>query len=306
MINSTTPSIDRMREFVEVVKAGSISAAARELSLPRATLSRRMSGLEADLGVRLLHRRTNRLVLTSAGEELRLRAAKIVADADAAWSSVQRLDDTPRGLLRVSVTGPHYQKLFTGFLIDFPEVQLEVLSTTRHVDLISEGVDVALRIGPIKDQDLIAKRLHSDRLLVVATPEYLNHCGAIKTPDDLKVLNCIVGFAGDWSPRNSWPLWNGDQIEVSGRLAANEIELIKAAVLEGQGVALLPTAIISDELSSGMLASVLPDEIGAEIPISLVYADREFIDPKVRIFVDRAAKAIAREMPKPFDLEGRE
>lgn len=302
MLKINPPSIDRMREFIEVVKAGSISAAAREMSLPRATLSRRMSGLEADLGVRLIHRRTNRLVLTSAGDELRLRATKIVADADAAWSSVQRLDDTPRGLLRVSVTGPHYQKLFTDFLSDFPEVQLEVLSTTRHVDLISEGVDVALRIGPIKDQDLIAKRLHSDRLLAVATPEYLEYCGGVRNLDRLKDVNCIVGFAGDWSPRKSWPLWNGDQISVSGRLAANEIGLVKAAVLKGQGVALLPTAIISDELSSGSLLPVLPNEIGTEIPISLVYADREFVDPKVRIFVDRAAKAIAREMPKPYDF----
>lgn len=302
MQNLNGPSIDRMREFIEVERAGSISAAARDLSLPRATLSRRLSGLEADLGVRLIHRRTNRLVLTSAGKELRLRASKIVADADAAWAAVQRLDDTPRGLLRVSVAGDFFQELFTNFLCDFPEVQLEVLSTTRHVDLISEGVDVALRIGPIKDQDLIAKCIHSDRLLAVATTEYLEYCGEPKNPADLKDINCIVGFAGDWTPSNSWPLWNGDQIEVSGRLAANEIGLVKAAVLDGQGIALLPTAVISDELKNELLVPVLPDEIGAEIPVSLVYADREFIDPKVRIFVDRAAEVIAQEMPKPYDI----
>ena len=291
-----------MREFTQIASAGSISAAARALSLPRATLSRRLSGLEADLGVRLIYRRTNRLVLTSAGEELRLRAAKIIADVDAAWSSVKRLDDTPRGLLRVSVTGPYYQDLFTDFLADFPEVQLEVFSTTRHVDLIAEGVDVALRIGPIRDLDLIAKHLHSDRLLGVATPEYLSHYDAITAPEDLKSLNCIVGFAGDWAPATSWPLMDGTRLNIGGRLAANEIDLVKAAVLKDQGAALLPTAIISQELATGALVPILPDKIGAEIPISLVYADREFIDPKVRIFVDRAAKAISQEMPKPFDL----
>lgn len=99
------PSIDRMREFLEIAKVGSISAAARNLGIPRATLSRRMSAMEASLGVRLMLRRTTRLALTQGGEELVRRARRIVADADEAWDAVRRLDDTPRGLLRVSVSG---------------------------------------------------------------------------------------------------------------------------------------------------------------------------------------------------------
>lgn len=296
------PSIDRMQEFLEVVNCGSISAAARKLHVPRATLSRRLSGLEADLGVRLLHRRTTSLTLTDAGKELSLRAARIVADADAAWSSVQRLDETPRGLLRVSLTGAYFNQLFIDFLRDFPEVNLEVLATTRHVDLIAEGVDVAMRIGPIKDHDLIAKRIGSDRLLAVAAPDYLTRWGTPETPEDLSSHNCIVGFAGDWAPSRTWPLHDGGTIEISGRLAANELDLIKASALEGNGIALLPTAVVSEELARGFLEPVLPDLVGAQIPISLVYADREFIDPKVRIFVDRASKAMRTEMPKPFRI----
>ena len=166
------PSLDRLREFLEVTRAGSISGAARRLGLPRATLSRRIASLEADLGVRLLIRRTTRLALTRAGEELLKRAQRVVVDADAAWEAVRRLDDVPRGLLRVSVTGPYLLRLFTDFLRDFPEVILEVQSTTRHVDLLAEGVDVAMRIGPIRDQDLIARLVHVDRLMVVASPDY--------------------------------------------------------------------------------------------------------------------------------------
>ena len=294
------PSVDRMKEFLEVVACGSISSAARNLNLPRATLSRRLSGLEADLGVRLLHRRTTKLTLTEAGEELRRRAAKIVDEAEATWAAVQRLDDTPRGLLRVSLTGAHFDTLFNDFLNDYPEVELEVFSTTRHVDLIAEGVDIAMRIGPIADQNLIAKRIRTDRLVAVATPDYLAAQGTPKHPRDLANHNCICGFAGDWAPTSSWPLWNGKQVAVSGRLATNEIDLIRSAALAGHGIALLPSAVVADELTSKQLLPVLPDAVGAEIPISLVYADREFVDPKVRLFVDRAAKVMGNVMPRPF------
>ncbi|MCJ8310343.1 MAG: LysR family transcriptional regulator [Hyphomicrobiales bacterium] len=289
-----------MKEFLEVVAGGSISKAARKLDLPRATLSRRLSGLETDLGVRLLHRRTTKLTLTQAGEELRRRAVKIVDEADSAWAAVQRLDDTPRGLLRVSLTGAHFDSLFNDFLSDFPEVQLEVFSTTRHVDLLAEGVDVAMRIGPVRDQDLIAKRIRNDRLVAVATSDYLAQHGTPQRPNDLAKHNCIRGFAGDWTPNNAWPLLNGKQVSVSGRLASNEISLIRSAVLASQGIALLPSAVVAPELEAKQLVPVLADTVGAEIPISLVYADREFIDPKVRLFVDRAAKTMAQVMPRPF------
>ena len=208
-----------------------------------------------------------------------MRAARIVNDAEAAWAAVQRLDDTPRGLLRVSLTGAHFKKLFTDFLDDFPEVELEVFSTTRHVDLIAEGVDVAMRIGPITDQNLIAKRIRTDRLVALATPAYLAHHGTPKRLNDLAKHNCIVGFAGDWAPSKTWPLMNGKIVQITGRLAANEVALIKASVLAGHGIALLPSAIVATEFKSRQLLPVIADQIGAEIPISLVHADREFIRP---------------------------
>ena len=298
-----TPSVDRMREFLEVTRAGSITAAAEALGLPRATLSRRMSRLEADLGVRLILRRTTRLALTHAGEELRLRARQIVADAGAAWDAVRRLDDTPRGLLRISLTGAYFSGLFTDFLSDFPEVRLEVLSTTRHVDLLAEGVDVAIRIGPVRDQNLIARRLHTDRLLVVASPGYLEVRGHPGSAADLAGHDCVVGFAGEWTPSKAWPLWNGGHAPVSGRLSANEVDLLHEAALCGLGLALMPSAVVAESLYAGRLIPVLEDEVGAEIPVSLVYTDREFIDPKVRVFVDRAIDVISEEMPKPFHAD---
>lgn len=298
------PSTDRMREFLEVVRAGSISEAARQLGLPRATLSRRMSALEAELSVRLILRRTTRLALTSAGKMLEQRASRIVADVDAAWASVRQLDDTPRGLLRVSMTGPYFAKLFTDFLCSYPEVQLEVLSTTQHVDLLAEGVDVAMRIGEIKDPELIARKVHSDRSLVVASPAYLKWRGKPETAADLAKHDCMVGFSGDWVPSRTWPLLAGGTVRVSGRLAANEISLARSAVLDGLGLALLPSAVIARELEAGQLVPVLWDSVGKEIPVSLVYADRDYIEPKVRVFVDLAVNVIAEEMPKPFPFDG--
>lgn len=296
------PSVDRMSEFLEVTRAGSISEAARTLGLPRATLSRRMTALEADLGVRLILRRTTRLALTHAGEELQRRAVRIVSDADEAWRAVRRMDDTPRGLLRVSVTGPYFLRLFIDYLCEFSEVRIEVQSTPRHVDLLAEGVDVAMRIGPVKDQDLIAKRLHTDRLIVVASPKYLEKVGTPKSARDLSRQNCIVGVFGDWTPNAKWPLWSGGQVSVSGRLSANDIALVREAAIEGLGFALIASAVVADDVRDGRLKPVLLDEVGAELPVSLVYADREYIDPKVREFVDRAAKVIAQEMPKPLDV----
>lgn len=296
------PSVDRMREFMAVMQAGSISEAARNIGLPRATLSRRMAGLESDLGVRLILRRTTKLALTHAGEELLRRAQRVVADADETWDAVRRLDDTPRGLLRVSMAGSHFLKLFTDFLCDFPEVRLEVQSTTRHVDLLSEGVDVAMRIGPVQDQDLIARKLHTDRLIVVASPEYLERMGTPKRASELSKMTCIVGFSGGWTPNNAWPLWKGGTVSVGGRLSANEISLIREAAIEGLGCALIASAIVVEDISAGRLVPVLLDEVGAELPISLVYADREFVDPKVREFVDRAVEVVEKQMPRPLSL----
>ena len=303
---SHRPSLDRLREFLEVTRAGSISEAARRLGLPRATLSRRIASLEADLGIRLLIRRTTRLALTRPGEELLKRAQRVVVDADAAWEAVRRLDDIPRGLLRVSVTGPYLLRLFTDFLRAFPDVILEVQSTTRHVDLLAEGVDVAMRIGPIRDQDLIARQVHSDRLIVVASPDYLGRAGVPERASDLSRHECIVGFSGEWAPNPRWPLWRGGTVPVAGRLSANEIEHIRGAAIEGIGCALVASAVVAEDVGKGRLVPVLEDEVGAELPVSLVYADRKFIDPKVREFVDRAARVIASEMPRPLGRGGRQ
>lgn len=287
------PSTDRLHEFVAIVAAGSISGAARDLEVPRPTLSQRLSGLEKELGVRLLHRGTRSLVLTEAGQELHRRARRISADASSAWDAVRRLDDIPRGLLRVSVAAVTVPELFTNFVRDYPEVQLEVRETTQHVDLVAEGIDVAVRIGEIKDPSLIARRIRTVRSTVVAAPSYLSARGRPARPEELADHECIVGFAGEWTPSRSWPLLGGGTIPVGGRLAGNSMMLTRFAAIAGQGLALMPEPVVADHVSEGRLVPVLADSVGTEMPVSIVYTDREYIEAKVRVFVDRAAHVLS-------------
>ena len=159
-----------------------------------------------------------------------------------------------------------------------------------------------MRIGEVKDQDLIARKLHTDRLIVFASPEYLDRMGTPKKAADLSKHICIVGFSGGWTPNYAWPLWKGGTVSVGGRLSSNEIGLIRKAAIDGLGCALIASAIVADDVKAGKLVPILVDQVGAELPISLVYADREFIDPKVREFVDRAIDVVENQMPKPLSL----
>lgn len=279
-------------EFVRTVDEGSVSAAARSLGVPRATLSRRLGRLEERLGVRLLHRSTRRLKLTRAGEELYPRARRIVEEAIAAQDAVRRLDEVPRGLLRVSVPiniDLSMAPFIDSFLAAYPDVELEVWATTRHLDLIAEGIDVALRGGLVADGSLIGRRVLATELAGVASPDYLDARGRPTDPEELADHECILGFLRGERPERFWPLHDGSRIPVSGRLITNDVELRLAVALQGRGIALLPLSFCLGALAAGRLERVLEGALGSAAYLTLVYPEREFLDPKVRAFVDHAA-----------------
>ncbi|MGH1347816.1 MAG: LysR family transcriptional regulator [Nannocystales bacterium] len=285
------PSADRLREFVVVLEQGSISAAARRLDIPRATLSRRLSALESSLGVRLLHRETRRLVATDAGEQLFARARRIVTETDETWAALRRLDDKPRGPLRVST---HFSQrarvLFAAFAKDFPEVRLEVSATQRHVDLVAEGIDVAIRGGPIPDSDLIVRRLSSDTTVACACADYLERRGVPRSPKDLADHDVIVGFRGGHVPSQTWPLTRGGEVTVPHALASSDMRLRIEWALAGLGIALAPFGLVEPHINSGRLVQVLSGKISAPAPLSLVYVDRKHQAPQVRVFIEYAAR----------------
>ena len=279
--------------FVAIVDAGSISEAARKLGVPRATLSRQLARLEERLGVRLVHRSTRSLVLNRAGEALYPRARRLLESAQAAVEAVQRLDDVPRGLLRVAsgpLNSPVLGALVGAFTQVYPDVTVELLSSSRHIDLVAEQIDVALRGGVVRDPSLITRPLLRTDLLAVATPQYLAQHGGLEQPADLAEHACLRGFDEGVRATTAWPLRSGGRVNVDGPLVSNDPMALLGAAVHGVGLALLPRELVRAELAEGRLVPVLEDVVGTDVSLSLVWSEREFLDPKIRAFIDLAAE----------------
>lgn len=287
--SSPIESLEGLAEFVAVVEAESITAAARTLGIPRETLGRRLSRLEERLAVRLLHRTTRRIAPSQAGVALYERARRIVADGQAAAEAVRRLDGVPRGRLRITVppsdASGEFAEMLRTFAVTYPAVEIELLATARHVDLVAEGFDVALRAGTVHDPSLVTRSLMHSLLQVVATPNYLEARGTPKRPEDLASHECIRGFDTESRPVRSWPLRAGGTVPVHGRMAANELSVIAGFAFGGFGLALLPEIVTRSALAKGALVPVLP-EVGARSQVAIVFPERELLDPKVRAFVE--------------------
>lgn len=279
-----------------MVEAGSITAAAEALGLPRPTLSRRLARLEERLDVRLIRRTTRRLALTREGDALYARARPIVRHALEAEATVRRLDGVPRGRLRCSIPTETPQGVFPGWVADFmtryPEVDVEMVASSEHVDLVGEGFDVAMRVGPVDDTSLIARTLTKNEHIAVASPTYLRHAGTPTRLDELSAHECILGFRAGTVPEDEWPTRDGGKVRVQGRLASNQMGFRLAAARHDVGIAFLPDRTVREDLTSGALVCVLADEVGRTEHVRLVYPEREYLDPKVEAFVEHIASSL--------------
>ena len=277
-------------EFVAIVDTGSVTKAAETLGIPRPTVSKRLARLEERLGVRLLHRTTRRMKLTEHGEILYEKARRVVHGAREAEAAVRRVDDVPRGLLRVQIPPRVPEAIFTQWLAEFlqtyPEVSLDVFGSDVHLDLVAHGFDVALRYGPINDTSLISRTLVVNTEVAVASPQYLGRRGTPASPSDLGDHNCITGYTGSNIPDPRWPLIDGGWTHVSGTLVTNHPGLRQEAAKRHLGIAMVVDRAVAEELECGELVRVLPDTVGRVDRARLVYPDRGFVDPKVRAFID--------------------
>ncbi len=292
--------------FAKVADAGSFSEAARRLGMPVSTVSRKIADLENALGVRLLERSTRSLRLTDIGAELLVEAQRGVEVTDAVKAIVSNQLAEVRGLLRISAPPSLGDSLLapilTAFAAAYPGVRVHVLVTDRFVDHISDGIDLAFRVGELEDSSLIAKAILSYRRQLVASPGYLRDNPAPKHPQDL-AGHALLAFSF-WPDQHSWTLTKGkssEQLRFTPRLAMNDYAGLAAALVAGGGIGDLPPIVRPDLLHSGALVEVLPDWQLACEQLSIVHVSRRNIPKPVRLFKDFATQMAARLFP---DLRG--
>lgn len=293
--------------FVRVVDAGSFTGAAEALQISQPVVSKAVTRLEERLGARLLNRTTRRLSLTEAGAELYRRSLHALKQIEDAELEVARFQTEPRGTLRVnapmSFSILHLAPVAHEFLARFPGVSLDLQLDDGFADLVEGGYDLIVRIGKLRDSNLIARRIAPARLVLCASPEYLKARGEPQTPEDLLNHNCLMYTLGS-SPR-AWrlvsPQGEEHMIPLRGNVATNNGLAEAALAANGVGIAMLPSFYVADQLRAGKLKCVLQDWIPQDISIYAVYAERRNLTPKVRAFVDFL---VAKFGPEPYWDQG--
>lgn len=287
-----------MRVFTGVVDAGSFVAAADALAMSKAAVSRYVSELEQRLGVRLLHRTTRRLSLTQEGEVFLARCRDILASIEASEAELSSRTDSATGMLKLSVPisfgVQHLAPLWSEFLELHPRVSLNVQLADRLIDLVDEGIDLAVRIARLPDSSLVSRKLASTRLVLCASPAYLKRRGTPLHPSEL-VDHDVLGYSlltmGD-----QWPFVGPEgplTVKVQPRIWTNNGDTCVAAALRGTGIQLQPTFLVARELAAGELVEVLPQYQSIELGIYAVYPTRKFLLPKVRALVEYLSVKLA-------------
>ena len=298
-------SADDMAVFVRVVEAKGFSSAAADLDLTPSAVSKLITRLETRLGIRLLQRTTRALHLTADGEAFYEEAKRIVGEIAALEGQISDRSGTPQGLLRVttSLAFSTYQlaPLIGEFLARHPAVQLELLPTNRVIDIVEEGIDVAIRIGVLADSSFTARKIGEDIRLICAAPDYLARHPAPRRPEDLTHHNCIG--SRDQRHLNRWPFRIDGQvheIDVAGRVAVSEGEAQLQLGLQGIGIVRLTRLTVAHAIRAGRLVSLLEDfSADLPVPIHAVYPHRRHLAPKVSAFVNFLVEKFT---PPPWEI----
>jgi DNA-binding transcriptional LysR family regulator len=291
--------LEGIAAFGRVVESGSFAAAARRLKLSKSAVSAHVQRLEHRLGIRLLNRTTRRLSLTEAGAAYYRHSARILAEAEAAEQAAGALQREPRGTLRVSAPDSfgwmHVAPAVPDFLKRYPELAVDIRLSPAYVDLVEQGLDLAIRIGVLEHSSLIVRKLAPSRLILCGAPSYFEKHGTPREPAELARFNCLCTSLLPWG--DEWRLAGkrGEvRIAVAGTFRSNNAEIIRAAALAGAGIAILPSWAITEELRTGALQPVL----GAwTLPVSTIYAvypGNRLMSVKVRAFVDHLARRFGR------------
>ncbi len=283
--------------FVKTADLGSFVAAGRALEVSASAVGKSVARLEQEVGVRLLQRSTRRLQLTDEGRLFHERCRRILDELDDAQAMLSQSREAPRGRLRVGAPIVGYQfllPLLPGFLSLHPEVELDIHFSDRHVDLIDEGIDVAIRSGELPDSRLVSRPLQSFRLLLCASPGYLARHGGPASAADLPRHAAVRFRHPDSGKLLDWPLPSPDiNPRLRTVLACNNMEAVRDAASRGLGLACMPDFFAREHLAEGRLVSLLDGQLGAGGRFQAVWPSSRQLSPKVRVFVDWLAARLA-------------
>lgn len=291
--------LDDLQLFVSILDAGSLSGAARRLRLSPPSVTRRLGELERRVGVRLLERNTRRLAPTESGRRLAAHARALLGDFENAMRDAAGEAAAPSGLLRLSAPllfgRRHLAPVVMAYLKAFPDVSVEVVLTDRPVDLIAEGIDVALRIAHLDDSSLVARRVGMVRRVVVASPAYLGRRGTPRRPEDLAGHDVVLFFnhanSADWRFMTSSK--REQVVRVNARFKINRAEAAIAAAREGHGVLSVLSYQVGPELADRSLTRLLRRFERPPIPVQLVVPTARLMPSRVRTFLDFAQPRLA-------------
>jgi DNA-binding transcriptional LysR family regulator len=294
-------TLSAMHLYVKVVEAGGITPAARALSLPKSSVSRQLSALEARLGVRLLERTTRSLRTTEVGRAFYERCVSIVADVADAEQDVMQTQREPQGTLRVTAPVTLGVRTLGGmvgrYLLHHPKVRVELSLSDQRVDLLEEGFDLAIRVGSLSDSTLVARRLAPAPMVLAAAPAYLAAHGTPVHPDELRHRECLQ-YA--YARSASWRFVDAGRevvVPVSSSLVANNGDVLRDAAVAGLGFTLAPDFIMAPELASGALVAVLSSFLPDTGGVWAVYPQSRYLSTKVRSFVDALVAEFAALHP---------
>jgi DNA-binding transcriptional LysR family regulator len=283
--------INSIAIFAKVVEAGSFTGAARQLNLPKSAVSRKVALLEDELNTRLLQRTTRKLFLTDTGEQYYEICRKALADIDEANMLVTQAQTEPSGIIRivapVDFAGNYFQNWIKQFLLKYPKTRIELTLSDRAVDMVDRRIDLAFKIGELKDSTMIARKLGVSRRVFCASNRYLKKAGIPRTPSDIRMHDCIV--FGPSIEHNTWSFHTPDGVEriaVHGRISADNMRLIIQAALAGLGIAHVPLAPIINDIKKGRLRTVLDEYCGPVGGIYAVFPSNRHLSKIVRAFLD--------------------
>lgn len=292
-------ALDSVDLFLEVVRTGSFSGAARATGIPVSTISQRIAALEARLGSTLLKRTTRRLALTETGASYHEVASRALAELRGYEAE---LTDTAAGLsgkLRVASTiamDDVVAPLLSGYLKAHPNMSLELNLSGRNADLFTDGIDVAIRVGALRDDSgLVARSLGSAALQLVASPGYLATNTPIGHPRDIDAGQ-LMSFAGYGAARLRHASGDVHELNISGRFTGNQLSSLRHQAVAGHGIALVPAAFLAREFASGELVTVLPGWRGEAQPIHIVYLRQRIVSRRLRSFIDHVVAHFPRQL----------